>query len=313
MLDGIRVNRMKDKAHTPTVTVLVCTRNRGDGIVNTVQSILLNDYPNFELRIVDQSEDELTESSLRPFIGNPRVRYLRTATKGLSVARNLALRTTQNEFIATTDDDCETPTHWLKELVAAFSLNNRIGIVFGNVLSGPHNPNRGFISSYVQHEPSLARNIFEKHHVEGISGCMGLRRSLWQRLGGFDEMLGAGARFKSAEEIDLTIRALIADYYVYETPNLSVIHHGFHTWEQGRSLIQGYLYGIGAMYAKHLKCRHWSIIQVLLHLAGRWAFEHPVVDFGHRPPRWLRLAAFTRGFADGAFVPVERATGTYKR
>lgn len=301
-----------DKTHPPPVTVLVCTRNRGDSIVNTVQTVLLNDYPDFELRIVDQSEDDLTESSLRPFIGDPRMRYLRTATKGLSVARNLAISTTQSEFIATTDDDCETPKNWLKELVAAFALDNRIGIVFGNTLSGPHDHNTGFVSSYVRHEPFLARNIFEKHRVEGISGCMGLRRSLWQRLGGFDEMLGAGALFKSAEEIDLTIRALIAGYYVYETPNVSVIHHGFRTWEQSRSIIQGYLYGIGAMFAKHLKCGHWSIIQVLLHLAWRWAFEHPVVDFGHRPPRWLRLAAFVQGFADGAAVPVERATGRYR-
>jgi len=148
-----------------------------------------------------------------------------------------------------------------------------------------------------------------KHRVEGISACMGLRRSLWQRLGGFDEMLGAGAPFKSAEEIDFTIRALIAGYYVYETPNVEVIHLGFRTWKQGRTLLHGYLYGIGAMFTKHLRCGHLSVVQVLLHLAWRWTFERLVVDFGHRPPRWLRLAAFVQEFADGAIIPVERATG----
>jgi GT2 family glycosyltransferase len=298
-----------DKMNTPPITVLICTRNRGDCIVNTIRTILLNDYPNFELMIVDQSEDDLTESSLQPFIGNPRVRYLRTATKGLSVARNLAITTTQSEFIATTDDDCETSTNWLKELVAAFALDNRIGIVFGNVLSGPHDPNTGFISSYVRHEPFLARNIFEKHRVEGISACMGLRRTVWQRIGGFDEMFGVGAPFKAAEELDFTIQALRTGYFVYETPNVTVIHHGFRTWEQGKTLIKGYLYGIGAMFAKHLKCGHWSIIQVLLHLAWRWAFEHPVVDFGHRPSRWLRLNAFVRGFLIGLYYPVNEKSG----
>jgi GT2 family glycosyltransferase len=302
-----------DKAHTPPVTVLVCTRNRGDGVVNTVQTILLNDYPDFVLMIVDQSEDDLTESSLGPFIGNPRVRYLRTATQGLSVARNLAIGVMQSEFIVTTDDDCETPTNWVRELVAAFALDDRIGIVFGNTLPGPHDRNAGFVPAYVRHEPFLAHNVREKHRVEGISACMALRRSLWQQLKGFDEMLGAGTPFKAAEELDFAIRALIAGYYVYETPKASVIHHGFRTWEQGRTLIQGYLYGTGATFAKHLKCGHWSMIQVLLHLAWRWAFEHPVVDFGPRPSRWLKLAGFVRGFADGAVIPVERATCRYRR
>jgi GT2 family glycosyltransferase len=260
--------------------------------------------------IVDQSEDDLTESSLRPFIGNPRVRYLRTATKGLSVARNLA-SIMQSEFIVTTDDDCETPTNWLRELVAAFALDNRIGIVFGNTLPGPHDRNTGFVPAYVLHEPFLAHNVREKHRVEGISACMGLRQSLWQQLDGFDEMLGAGAPFKAAEEVDFTIRALLVGHFVYETPNVSVIHQGFRTWEQGRTLIQGYLYGTGAMFAKHLKCGYWSVIQVLLHLTWRWAFEHPIVDFGHRPSRGLRLKAFLQGFLAGTLNPVDKTTGHY--
>lgn len=300
-----------DKTDQPKVTVVISTRNRGSRIVKTIQTILLNDYPHFELRVIDQSEDDTTEASLRPFLDDSRFHYLRSPTQGLSAGRNFGIRHTQSEFIALTDDDCETPKNWLRELVAAFSKDSRIGIVFGNVLPGPYDRSAGFIIGYVRNEPFLSQSILEKHRVEGTGACMGLRRSVWQVLGGFDEMLGTGALFKSAEETDLTIRALLAGYFVYETPHVAVVHQGFYLWEQSRTLIHGYLYGIGAMFAKHLKCRHWSVIQLLLHLARRWAFEHPVVDFGYRPSRWLRLAAFVQGFAAGVTTSVNRRTGHY--
>jgi GT2 family glycosyltransferase len=197
--------------------------------------------------------------------------------------------------------------------VSSFAVNLRTGIIFGNTLPASHDHTVGFIPAYVRREPFLARGLHEKHRVEGISACMGLRRSLWQVLGGFDEMLGAGSPFKSAEEMDFTIRALLAGYFVYETPDVMVVHHGFRTWEQGANLIQGYLYGIGAMFIKHIKCGHWEVIQLLAHLAWRWAFKNPAVDFGHRPSRWLRLSGFIQGFLAGAHHPLDKTKGRYIR
>jgi GT2 family glycosyltransferase len=302
-----------DAMNPPPVTVVVSTRNRNEYIFKAVQSILLNDYPNFDVLVMDQSENDLTEDILKPLLGHPRFQYIRTPTKGLSVGRNLAISSTQSPFIAITDDDCEVPTHWIRELVASFAVDHRIGIIFGNTLAASHDRTAGFIPAYIRSEPILACSIHEKHRVEGISACMGVRRSLWQALGGFDEMLGAGSPFKSSEEIDFTIRALLAGYFVYETPKVEVLHHGFRTWEQGQVLIQGYLYGIGAMFMKHLKCGHWGVVYVLLHLAWRWAFQHPVVDFGHRPPRKLRLSAFFQGLIAGALHPVDKNRGHYLR
>ena len=300
-----------DKIDPPQVTVVISTRNRAERIVKAVQTILENDYPHFEVRVIDQSEDDLTETSLRTFLGNPRFHYMRTHIKGISAGRNLGIDRAQTEFIGLTDDDCETPKNWLKELMVAFAVNSRIGIVFGNVLSGPYDSRAGFTPTYLLTKPLLAVNIRDKHRVEGISACMGIRRSLWEKLGGFDEMLGTGGPFKSAEDTDFTIRALLAGYFVYETPNVRVVHQGFRTWEEGRNLIGGYLYGIGAVFAKQLKCGHWSVIQVLTHLMWRWAFGHPVVEFGHFPSRWLRLIAFMKGFLAGAINPVDRNTSHF--
>lgn len=258
-------------------------------------------YPPFNFRPSD------------PRPGGPRHHaryYTRTTQKGVSVGRNLAIRGAKSELIAATDDDCEIPADWLREL-AAFALDSRIGIVFGNVRSCPHDAKAGFVMAYVRKDSRLARSIREKQKMDEVAACMAIRKSIWEQLGGFDEMLGAGAPFRSAGETDLAIRALLAGYFVDETPRIAVVHHGFHFWEQSRSLFQGYLYGIGAMLVKNLKCRHWPIMQLFIHLEWRWAFYHPVVEFECLPPRGLRLAAFVRGLRDGSLAPVNRATGHF--
>ena len=292
----------------PPITVVVSTRNRGDSIVKTVETILSSDYPQFELRVIDQSEDESTEASLLPFVKNPRLQYLRTASRGVSAGRNLGINSARNEFIAVTDDDCEIPQGWLKELAAAFSVDPRIGVIFGNSLPGPHDPSAGFIPSYVRKDSFLARSIYEKHRVEGISACMGLRRSVWQMLGGFDERLGTGTSFRSAEEVDFTIRTLLAGYFVYETPSVAIIHHGFRTREQSLTLIHSYYYGTGAMFAKHIKCGNWPVVPLLMRLGLRWPLGGSLVTagLGKNQHRLLRLTSFIRGFVAGSFTEADK-------
>ena len=300
-----------EEKNLPTISVVVATRNRGVLPVATVQSILLNDYPHFEMIVVDQSTIDLTATAIAPLTSDPRLHFLPTATHGLGEARNLGISQASGEIIAITDDDCQVPTHWLKELVAAFSQDSRIGIVFGNVFPGEYNAAAGFISSYIRRDSCLARSIGDKHKVEGMGACMGLRRSVWHSLHGFDPMLGAGSRLKSAEDTDFVIRTLLAGYYVYETPKLFVTHHGFRTWVEGRPLIRGYMFGLGAMLVKQLRCGHWPVLQVFFRLAWRWAFAEPVINFGYCPPRFARLTSFIQGCFAGFLCPINKAKGHY--
>lgn len=295
------------------VTAVIPTRNTGGSITKPVQTILLNNYPSFEIVIVDQSTDDRTAAALQPFLNDPRICYIRSATKGVATGRNIGISKARGELIAMTDDDCGVSANWLWEIVAAFAADKSVGVVFGNVLAASHDPTAGFVVAYERREPFLARGMRAKYQVQGTAACMGLRRSVWQVLGGFDEMLGIGAPFEAAEELDFAIRTLLAGYSVYETPDLSVVHYGFRTREHIQSVTRRYWYGTGAAFAKHMKCGHWSIVHPLLRAAWRWAFgSSPVAtSLGGQAYKLPRLVAFVRGFAAGACTPVDRSTGHY--
>ena len=295
------------------ITVVVATRNRAETVAATVASVADGDWVEFELVLVDQTDDDSTHGALGPYLTHPRGRYLRSATSGVSAARNEGIQAARNELIAITDDDCVPSASWLRDLAEAFESHQRIAAVFGNVLPGPHDPELGFVPANVRAEAILLDGIGDAYGVQGMSACMGLRRSAWQALGGFDLMLGAGAPLRSGAEVDFAIRALAAGYCVLETPRIAVVHHGFRSWDEGRTLVQRYWYGTGAMLAKHAKSRTRGVSRLAVRLAWRWAFGRSAVaiSLGRRPYRFRRLLAFVRGFAKGLATPVDRATNLY--
>ncbi len=287
------------------ISVVVPTRGRGAMVVRTIRSIMRGDILPRHVIVVDQSRSDDTAQAVADYLGCTWFRYIRTDTIGISAARNIGGRAAATPLIATTDDDCEVRPDWLGAVLKTFDEHPEASIVLGNVSAGSHPP-CGFIPAYQVARLVFARGVKQKHRVEGIGACLAYRTEVWRELNGFDELLGVGAPLASAEEVDFMIRALGKGHTICEAPEVGVVHHGFRTFEQGRELISGYLCGIGAVSAKHLR-RNWaSYSQVLARLAARWAWGGPVVNFGHAPSRRLRLYAFLRGFREGWKLSCDR-------
>jgi glycosyltransferase involved in cell wall biosynthesis len=295
------------------ISVVLATRNRSDLIPEAVRSILQNDHPDFEVVVVDQSDDDRTEAALESFTSDPRIRYFRDSRRGRSAGQNAGFREARGALVLMTDDDCTVPADWIEQFEAAFALDPRIGIVFGNVLPAPWDPTVGCIPAYIRQEPFLARRVRDKYRVEGIGACMAVRHSVWSSLGGFDEMLGAGSRFKAGEDGDLAMRTLYAGHWIYETPEISVTHFGLRTWEQLPALMNSYWYGVGAMMIKPIKIGQWHAVLLLLRLAAKWVSGRSTVgsSLGPRSHRLRKLRSFFRGFWAGATIPVNKSTGHY--
>lgn len=293
------------------MTAVVCTRNRGPRVVDAVESILANNHPDFELIVIDQSTNDETQKALSNFLPNPRLRYVRSATSGLSNARNLGISLATSNKIAMTDDDCTVPADWLSRMGRALNYPEPVAIVIGNVVAANYDKSKGFVPNYSQASSFLATSVRDKHRIEGMAACMGIDADACSKLFGFDPNLGSGSRFHSADETDIIIRALLAGYHVLETPDVVVTHQGLRTWAEADSVVYNYLYGIGATIAKHIKIGNWSIAYVVFALAGRWTFTHPAMDYGFRPGRRVRLSGFLSGLKAGLATPVDKRTGHF--
>src|SRR5690349_8177042 len=156
-----------------------------------------------------------------------RITYVRDSTKGLAHGHNLGISLAKSELIAFTDDDCIVPTNWLVEMHKAFKQDNKIGLVFGNVISAIEDEKDGYTPVFIRDSASLMKDIkADLYHGMGIGACFGIKRSVWSEIGGFDEMLGPGSPLGSLEDRDIAIRVLLAGYFIYQTPDISIIHYG---------------------------------------------------------------------------------------
>lgn len=292
---------------SPKISIIICTRNRGDSIVVTLKSVLANTYRQFEVLIIDQSVNDETESAIKSFLDDPRIVYRRTDTSGLSIARNIGLNEAKGEILAFTDDDCTVAPNWLEAISNVFSNHERVAVLFCHVAPAPYNPNEGYIVSYKISRNRILRSMRDLYSGLGIGAGMAARRSVLLSIGGFDNFLGVGSQFAAGEDHDIAIRVIIKKWQVYELADTSVIHYGFRNWQEGKKHAKNNWYGGGGAYIKAIKCGHWGATSMLFGqpiLNGLW---EPFSDIFHfKKPRGLkRIFHLLQGMILGLKMPVD--------
>ncbi len=297
----------------PHLAVVICTRHRPPFVADTVRSALASRPSASRVIVVDQA-DANTADPLTEFDGLPRFVRIRHAAVGLSRGRNVgtaAAAAAGATIVAYTDDDCVVEPSWLSGFEAAFAGSADVAAVFGTVHAAAYDRTTGMIPAYEVREATVLRGLANKPRAEGIGACMAVRVDAWQRLDGFDDWLGAGTSLASGEDTDLIVRLLHAGFAVAETPAAEVIHHGFRDWQSTRSLVAGYMRGIGAVNAKMIRLAGISGLAPLATLGRRWLAGRPVVDLNHLPPRWFRLRRFLEGATTGWKLPIDRRSGRF--
>lgn len=93
-------------ASRPRVSVVMLTYNRPQFIRRAIQSVVTQDFTNWELIIIQDAEQELTRAVIGEWSGDPRFRHLHRDTPGnVASALNFGIRQARGEFIAILDDD----------------------------------------------------------------------------------------------------------------------------------------------------------------------------------------------------------------
>src|ERR1700733_2038251 len=90
---------------SPSVSVIIATYNRGEVLCDTVAMALAQDYPDFEVIVVDQTPEP--PAMVREFVkaAGDRLRYVRREIPNLPAARNTGIRIARGEIVVFIDDD----------------------------------------------------------------------------------------------------------------------------------------------------------------------------------------------------------------
>lgn len=290
------------------VSVVISTRNRGDRLRDTVTSLLANDWEAFELLVIDQSDDDRTADCIRAF-DDQRVRYLRSRAIGLSSSRNLALREAKHEIIVMTDDDCVAASNFVGTMVDELLTDPDATVIFADVLE-PEKilemctpTNRAGGNYAVNHLGEWRSN--DGVNI-GIGAAMAFRKQQLCARGGFDEVLGAGAPFLSAEDTDLALRVLLSGGKIRRTTRTWVYHHGPRTIEETRELIRNAMFGVGAVCGKLVRARHWTVLAYLWQVFWVLVVVSGCAEVarGRRPAVVGRADQLVKGFVAGLRHPV---------
>jgi glycosyltransferase involved in cell wall biosynthesis len=259
---------------------------------------------------VDQSDDSETEQALKHFATDPRFCYFRSQKRGKGAALNEGIRLARGAIVVCTDDDCEASPGWAIGMARALDAQPTAVVGFCSVVPIPHDTKLGYVPAYELQENRLLRSVSAICKGLGIGAGMALRRDFVLGMGGFDEKFGPGARFPSADEWDIALRALLSGKHVCETADLSIVHDGFRTFEEGRNHARRDWIALGAVCAKPLRAGRLEVLIVVLWLFWTKAMWPPISDVLHlRRPRGVgRITAFLHGFGVGLMTPVDRLT-----
>jgi hypothetical protein len=199
-------------------------------------------------------------------------------------------------------------------MAATLAAHPDVALVFSNVVPPSYDRQLGYVPAYERTTDRLVRSIGATCWGRGLGAGMALRRDVVLDIGGFDEEIGPGARFRSGDDWDLELRLLLKGWYVYETANLWVLHHGFRTYAEGRRHSSLCWYGMGTVVAKPVRAGHPQAFGIAAWQLLANAAAPAMVDLVHlRRPRGLgRIWAFSRGFTRGLLTRVDRIDLKYR-
>jgi glycosyltransferase involved in cell wall biosynthesis/2-polyprenyl-3-methyl-5-hydroxy-6-metoxy-1,4-benzoquinol methylase len=189
---GILIDRNVDQLSKkkPYFSVIIPTYNRHDKLNDLMKSLCKQKCRDFEVVIVDQSEDMWSQPD---FTCDLDLFYIHIETKGAVRARNLAAFYARGIVLAFIDDDCIPAPEWLYNAKILIDQGDNIGI-------------EGLIKSDKLNDPAY-RHV-KNEGFEGIgfmTANLLLSSEVFNRINGFDELFDH-PHFR--EDTDLAWRAL---------------------------------------------------------------------------------------------------------
>lgn len=246
------------------VSVIVCSRNRPEMLLESLDAIRPTMRADDELIVVDSA----SEPAVTPHDG---AIVVRSEIKGLSIARNVGVAHATKPVVVFTDDDCRPQSGWLDVIDAAFDAPD-VGFVIGQVRADVENAYLPFDA--IPRPPKTFEGVTDPIDL-GHGACMAFNRDAYLGCGGADDRMGAGSRLLSAEDHDLFVRLLLGGWKGKYEPAALVLHRDWRTHREVVKHCWGIGLGTGAMVGKMTRVAGLDVTAPLLkrRLGSEGVFE----------------------------------------
>jgi glycosyltransferase involved in cell wall biosynthesis len=148
-----RIRKQNDNNKTtqdfPGVSIVIAVKNGGTQFLNNLENILSQDYPVFEIMVVDDHSDEDEKNRLEEYIKDKNGISLvhNAGIPGKKHALKTAIEKAQYDLILCTDADCRPVTSdWIRRMVSG---RNQGEMVLGY---SPYQKKNGWLSLFVRFE-----------------------------------------------------------------------------------------------------------------------------------------------------------------
>jgi glycosyltransferase involved in cell wall biosynthesis len=239
----------------------------------------------------------------------PQVRYVCEPRPGLNWARNRAIAEARGEIIAYTDDDVVVDRGWVRALARVFAEEAEVMAVTGLVVPLELETEaqrlfeqyggfgRGFERKWYRPDGESGERAATRHGGAGKFGTganMAFRRSLFERIGGFDPALDVGTVTNGGGDLEMFFRVLKEGHTLVYEPSALVRHRHRRDYAQLRTQIINNGVGFHAYLVRSAltyKDERWALIRLGLWQLWWWNIRRLLIPVAHpdRLPRDLIL------------------------
>ena len=192
----IKKGKIKLLDTLPEVSVIICARNEEENLKKHLPSVLKQNYPNYEVIVINDRSYDDTETVLELF--KKEYPHLKTSfvpndakyIDSKKIAVILGVKAAKNDILVFTDADCEIVSDkWLENMVRSFSEGTQIVLGYG-----AYNKNKSF-ANFTQVFDTLFIGIQYLNYAiagypyMGVGRNMAYRKSFFESSKGFSKHL----------------------------------------------------------------------------------------------------------------------------
>ncbi len=207
----------------PQVSVIVPTYNREEVLCRTLSYLFEQDYPNYEILVVDQTVEHTSETRQFLAINGERLRHIKLERPSLTRARNAGVLHARGAIVLFLDDDIVPDRSLVSSHVAAL-LEPGVGAVAGQVLPPDGKTIDTENVGTIERKTRIIANFNSTVATRSVHAPGG-NTAVWRRLAieaGLFEPRFAGTAIR--EETDFYLRLVRMGYGIKFEPRASILH-----------------------------------------------------------------------------------------